>query len=70
MGIVIYFIVGMALITYTSVSQYKRNREEFMETKFRSWIWWVVTVGCVLLWPVLVASCIPDIIREVRMLSK
>lgn len=70
MGIVIYFIIGTALLTYSSVRQYQRDREDFMKTKFHYWLWWVVTLGCVLLWPVLLASCIPDIVREVRLMYK
>lgn len=66
MGIIIYLIIGLALLTWSSVRQYKRNKEDFINTKFRCWIWWVVTLGCALLWPVLVLSCIPDIIRGIR----
>lgn len=66
MGIIVYLIIGVALLTFSSVKQYQRNKEEFIETKFRYWLWWVVTLGCALLWPVLVASCIYDAVCIVR----
>lgn len=66
MGIAIYCIIGIALLTYSSVRQYQREKESFIKDKLQCWLWWVVTLGCTLLWPVLVVSCIYDAIREVR----
>jgi hypothetical protein len=65
MGPVSYFTIGIALLTYSSVRQYKREKGEFIRNKLRSWFWWVVTLGCVVLWPVLVASVVCDVICEI-----
>ena len=70
MGFVVYFMIGAALLTYCSVSQYNRDKEDFIKTKFLNWIWWVATLVCVLLWPLLVSWAIIDAIRETRMLYR
>ena len=70
MGTIIYIIIGAALLTYTSVSQYNHDKEDFIKTRFRNWLWWVVTAGCALLWPVLMSWAIYDAIREVKMLYR
>lgn len=70
MGFIVYFMIGAALLTYSSVAQYNRDKEEFIRTRFRNWIWWAITLGCALLWPLLMVACIPDIVRTVKMLSR
>ena len=66
MGIIIYFIIGIVLLTFSSVLQYQSDKDEFIKTKFRFWLWWVVTIGCILLWPVLLVSSLYDAIRIIR----
>ena len=70
MGFVVYFMIGAALLTYTSVSQYNRDKEEFIKTRFRNWIWWAATLGCALLWPLLMAAAVYDGIRTIKMLYR
>ena len=70
MGFIVYFMIGAALLTFTSVAQYNRDAEDFIKTRFRNWLWWVTTVVCALLWPVLLAWAIVDGIRTVKMLYR
>lgn len=62
---VIYLIVGISLLTYSGLSQ-ARKYPERMKNKFRDWVWWLVTIGCVVAWPVLLGSAIVDIVRILK----
>ena len=64
MGIAIYIIIGTALLTYTSVCQWKRDKE-YVKVNLRTPLWWVITFMCALLWPVLLLSTIYDAVRMV-----
>ena len=61
----IYFIIGIMLLTWTSVRQWKRNRED-MKSNLKNPLWWTCTVMCAILWPVLVGWAIIDAIQIIR----
>lgn len=61
----IYLIIGVCLLTYTSISQAIRHADRF-KSDIKEWLWWVTTVGCALLWPVLLGSAVYDIIKEIH----
>jgi hypothetical protein len=57
-----YLIIGSIITLISCVGQAIMESEKF-NSDVRNWLWWIVTVGCIILWPVIVLSCIIRIVK-------
>lgn len=57
-----YLFIGIIIFTFTSMRMAVRDREA-MKSNVRDPMWWCATLGCVMIWPVIVAWAIYDVIR-------
>lgn len=60
--VVAYFVIGVILIGWTTYRQAVDDKEQF-KVDSRNPLFWLVGIGCVILWPILVASAIYKIVR-------
>lgn len=57
-----YLVIGILIFTLTGYSAWTRDPEK-MNSDFRNPFWWIVTFGCVLVWPIIVGWAIYDVIK-------
>ena len=63
---IIYFIIGIMLITWTTTRQVAKC-ENPVESMFSQASWWAATIVCVIFWPLLVMWAIYDAYKEIKM---
>ena len=66
---IVYLIIGVGLLTYSSVRQAMKE-QDFVEVKLKSLPWWIATFLCVIFWPVLLGCAIYDAVKIIKEILK
>lgn len=61
----IYLIIGTIICLFTSYRMARRDINKF-KSDIRNPLWWIVTVTCVVFWPVLLACAIYDLVKLLK----
>lgn len=67
--LIVYLIIGVGLLTYSSVRQ-AMDEQDFVEVKLKSALWWIATLLCVIFWPVLLGWAIYDAVKIIEEFRK
>ena len=65
MVMIIYFTIGVIIFACTSISMLVRKAET-VESMFLEPAYWIATIICVIIWPVIVGWGIYDLIQLVK----